>query len=104
MRLTTRREIILSSAVATAALGLSGQVAISAPERRAKTPDPLPGFHRYQVGTAVCTALYDGIWEKVHDPNYFTNASVNETKQALAAAKLPTSFLPIPISALVVNI
>ena len=103
MRATTRREIILSAAVATAAFGVSGQMAISAPERRAKTPDPLPGFYRYRVGNAVCTALYDGIWEKAHDPAYFKNASVNETKQALAAAKLPTSFIPIPISALVVN-
>ena len=104
MRPTTRREIILTSAVAAAVLGLNGRVAISAPERRAKTPDPLPGFYRYRVGTTVCTALYDGIWEKVHDTNYFKNASVDETKQALAAAKLPTSFIPIPISALVVNI
>jgi glyoxylase-like metal-dependent hydrolase (beta-lactamase superfamily II) len=104
MRATTRREIILTAAVATAAFGVNGQMAISAPERRAKTPDPLPGFYRYQVGSAVCTALYDGIWEKVHDPAYFKNASINETKQALAAAKLPTSFIPIPISALVVNI
>src|SRR5262249_49627471 len=102
MRPTTRRDIIVTSAVTAAVLGLNGRVAIGAPERSAKTPDPLPGFYRYQVGTAVCTALYDGIWEKAHDPNYFTNASLSETKQALAAAKLPTSFIPIPISALVV--
>jgi len=104
MRPATRREIILTSAVAAAVLGLNGRVAISAPERRATTPHPVPGFYRYRVGTAVCTALYDGIWEKAHDPSYFKNATVNQTKQALAAAKLPTSFIPIPIAALVVNI
>src|SRR5262245_29946727 len=104
MRTTTRREIVLTAAVATAAFGLNGQMALSAPALRAKTPDPRPGFYRYQVGTAVCTALYDGIWEKAHDPAYFKNASVSETKQALAAAKLPTGFIPIPISALVINL
>ena len=66
MRTATRREIILTAAVATSAFGVNGQMAISAPERRAKTPDPLPGFYRYQVGIAVCTALYDGIWERAH--------------------------------------
>jgi hypothetical protein len=38
-----------------------------APVRKAQTPDPRPGFLRYKVGDAEITALYDGIWEKVHD-------------------------------------
>src|SRR5215470_2828043 len=100
----TRREFILTAAAATAAFGVSGQLAISAPDRQAQTPDPVPGFHRYRVGAAECTVLYDGIWEKVHDANFIKNASVSETKQALAAAKMTTSFVPIPISALVINL
>jgi glyoxylase-like metal-dependent hydrolase (beta-lactamase superfamily II) len=104
MRGTTRRNLIVSAAMAAAVFGLDRQLAISAPARRASTPDPVPGFYRYQVGAAECTALYDGIWEKAHDPAYFANASVDETKQALAAAGLTTQFVPIPISALVVKI
>ena len=69
-----------------------------------RTPEPTPGFHRFRIGTAECTALYDGIWEKVHDPAYFKNASVEQTKQALAAAGLTTAFVPISISAYVVKI
>ena len=30
--------------------------------------------------------MYDGIWEKAHDAGFIKNASVNETKRALAAA------------------
>ena len=117
---STRRTVVLSVAAAAAAFGLDKRLAIAAPEaptpkkpaastrprprRTAQTPDPVPGFHRYKVGAAECTALYDGIWEKAHDPAYIKNASIAETKRALAAAKLPTSFIPIPISALVVNI
>src|SRR5215467_16306291 len=100
----TRREFILTAAVATTAFGVDGRLAISAPDRQAQTPDPVPGFHRYRVGAAECTVLYDGIWEKAHDASFIKNASVNETKQALAVAKLTTSFVPIPISAFVINI
>ncbi|MBO0764442.1 MAG: MBL fold metallo-hydrolase, partial [Hyphomicrobiaceae bacterium] len=51
-----------------------------------------------------CTALYDGIWEKAHEPGFIRSVSVEQTKQALAAAGLPTAFVPIPISALVVDL
>src|SRR5262245_46546719 len=117
---STRRTVVLSAVAAAAALGLDKRLAIAAPEvptgkklapstqqrrpRNPQTPDPVPGFHRYKVGAAECTALYDGIWEKAHDPAYIKNASIAETKRALAAAKLPSSFIPIPISALVVNV
>ena len=63
-----------------------------------RTPDPKQGFSRFKVGDAEVTALYDGIWEKVHDPAYFSNATVQETKQALAAAGLTTAFVTIPIT------
>ena len=104
MQTPTRREFIVTGAVAATAFGLCGRLAISAPGQQAKTPDPTPGFYRYKVGAAECTVLYDGIWEKAHDPNFIKNASVSETKQALAAAKMTTSFVPIPISAFVINV
>jgi glyoxylase-like metal-dependent hydrolase (beta-lactamase superfamily II) len=75
-----------------------------APVRKAQTPDPRPGFLRYKVGDAEITALYDGIWEKVHDAKYFGNATVAEVKQALADAGLTTTFVPIPITAFVVKL
>src|SRR3974390_664046 len=107
MPVVTRRELVVSAAVAGAALGLDGRLAISAPvpvparTRRPQTPDPVPGFYRFKVGAGECTALYDGICEKPHDQTYFANASVAETKRALAAAKLTTRFVPIPISVFV---
>src|SRR5258708_33199037 len=124
MPTTSRRDVILSAAVAGAALGLDKSLAIvapvegqqapaapmrsqhkpTAPVRRAQTPDPKPGFLRYKVGDAEITALYDGIWEKVHDAKYFGNATVAEVKQALADAGLTTTFVPIPITVFVVKL
>lgn len=74
------------------------------PVRRAKTPDPEPSFLRYKVRGAEITALYDGIWEKVHDAQYFGNATVAETKQALADVGLTTEFVPIPITVFAVKL
>jgi glyoxylase-like metal-dependent hydrolase (beta-lactamase superfamily II) len=48
--------------------------------------------------------LYDGIWEKAHDPAFFSNATIEQTKKALASAGMRTDFIPIPISVLVVNV
>jgi glyoxylase-like metal-dependent hydrolase (beta-lactamase superfamily II) len=104
MLATSRRNLILSAAMAGAALGLDRSLTIAAPARGQHTPDPPGGFFRYKVGDAECTALYDGIWEKAHDPAFFSNATIAETKQALAAARLTTAFVPIPITVFVVKL
>jgi glyoxylase-like metal-dependent hydrolase (beta-lactamase superfamily II) len=101
---TSRRSLILSAAVAGAALGLDRSLAVAAPARHQKTPDPARGFFRYKVGDAECTALYDGIWEKTHDAAYFSNATVAETKKALAAAGFTTAFVTIPITVFVIRL
>ena len=69
-----------------------------------KTPDPAKGFHKYKVGSIEVTALYDGIWEKPHDPAFIKNARVEETKAALAKAGLTTEFMPIPLTVVVLKI
>ena len=101
---TSRRNLILSAAMAGAALGLDKSLAIAAPARRQQTPNPAQGFFRYKVGDAECTALYDGIWEKAHDAAYFSNATVAETKEALAAAGFTTAYVTIPITVFVIKL
>src|SRR5215471_3945845 len=106
MSTTSRREFVLSAAVAATALGLDKSLALTAPPRTQRTPDPKPGHVRYKVGDAEITAVYDGIWEKAHDPKYFGNSNVTvaEVKQALAQAGLTTAFVPIPITVFVVKL
>src|SRR5712691_4202553 len=104
MPTTSRRDVILSAAVAGAALGLDKRLAIAKPARGQQTPDPTRGFFRYKVGDVECTAIYDGIWEKAHDPAYFSNATVAETKEALAAAGFTTAFVTIPITVFVIKL
>ena len=98
----SRRHFVTSAALA-AAFGLNARLAVS-PAFAQKTPDPQQGFHKYKVGTIEVTALYDGIWEKPHDPTFIRNASVEETREAFAKAGQTTEFVPIPLTVVVLTI
>jgi glyoxylase-like metal-dependent hydrolase (beta-lactamase superfamily II) len=103
MMLLSRREVFYSAAVASAAFGFGKPLALISPAHAQKTPAPAGGFHKYKVGTFDCTAVYDGIWEKPHDPAFIKNASVDEVKAAMKAAGLSDEFVSIPFTPLVVN-
>jgi glyoxylase-like metal-dependent hydrolase (beta-lactamase superfamily II) len=102
--LNMSRRGLLASAALGAAFGLSGKVAFVNPAH-AETPlEPTTGFYKYKVGSVEVTAVYDGIWRKPHDPTFIKNASVEETKAALAKAGLTTEFMPIPLTVIVLKI
>src|SRR5215470_17029436 len=56
-------------------------------------PDTGKGFYKYKIGSVEVTALYDGIWKKPHDPAFIKNASIEETKEALAKAGMTTDYV-----------
>ncbi|QJP13354.1 MBL fold metallo-hydrolase [Starkeya sp. ORNL1] len=98
------RRTVLGAATAMAALGL-GKPLEFVPPAFAETPlEPTVGFYRYKVGDIEVTAVYDGIWRKPHDPTFIKNATVDETKAALAKAGLTTEFMPIPLTVIVLKI
>jgi len=97
----SRRDFVVSAGLAVA-LGLDGRLAIS-PAFAQKTADPAKGFVTYKVGGADVTALYDGIWEKPHDPAFIANASVDDVKDAMVKAGLPADFVSIPFTVVVVR-
>ena len=97
----SRRDFVVSAGLAVA-LGLDGRLAISSAFAQ-KTADPAKGFVTYKVGGADVTALYDGIWEKPHDPAFIANASVDDVKGAMTKAGLPADFVSIPFTVVVVR-
>jgi glyoxylase-like metal-dependent hydrolase (beta-lactamase superfamily II) len=99
----SRREAVVSAAFA-AAVGLTSRIEIIGPAHAQKTPGPVLGFYRYKIGDIEVTALYDGIWEKPHDPAFIRNATVEDTKAALTQAGLPTDFVSIPLTVVVLKI
>jgi glyoxylase-like metal-dependent hydrolase (beta-lactamase superfamily II) len=102
--LNMSRRGLLASAALGAAFGLGGKVNFIN-QAHAETPlEPVHGVYKYKVGSIEVTAVYDGIWRKPHDPTFIKNASVEETKEALAKAGLTTEFMPIPLTVIVLKI
>ena len=96
----SRRDFVASTALA-AALGLNARLVT--PAFAQKTPDPAKGFVSYKIGSAEVTALYDGIWEKAHDPAFIANASVEDVKNAMTSAGFTPDFVSIPFTVVVVK-
>jgi glyoxylase-like metal-dependent hydrolase (beta-lactamase superfamily II) len=98
------RRTVLSAAAAGAAFGLAGKLEFI-PAAYAATPlEPAVGHYKYKIGSVEVTAIYDGIWRKPHDPTFIKNASIEDTKEALAKAGLTTDFMPIPLTVVVLKI
>ena len=98
----SRRSVVSSIALA-AEFGLSRPLSFIGPAAAQKTPAPAGGFAKYKVGSLECTAVYDGIWEKAHDPAFIKNASLEDVKKAMKAAGLSEEFVSIPFTPLIVN-
>ena len=101
MTLLSRRDLVISAAAASAAFGLKGRLAFINPAEPQGTA--LPRFARFKIGDIEVTQLYDGIWQKSHDPNFIKGVSVEETKQALRDANLPDAQVPITFTITVVR-
>src|SRR5438093_3656345 len=97
----SRRDFVVSTGLA-AALGLNARLVVS-PAFAQKTPDPAKPYVSYKVGAAEVTALYDGIWEKPHDPAFIANASVEDVKAAMTKAGPPADVVPLPFTVAVVK-
>jgi glyoxylase-like metal-dependent hydrolase (beta-lactamase superfamily II) len=98
----SRRDLMVGAGAA-AAFGLSSRLVIE-PAMAQKTADPAKGHTSYKVGDAEVTAVYDGIWEKPHDPAFISNASVDDVKAAMTKAGLSPDFVSIPFTVSVVKI
>ena len=97
----SRRDFVVSTGLA-AALGLNARLIVS-PAFAQKTADPAKPFATYKVGSAEVTAIYDGIWEKAHDPAFIANASVDDVKAAMVKAGLSPDFVSIPFTVAIVK-
>ena len=97
----SRRALLAATSLA-AAYGLTSRFFID-PAFAQKTLDPDKGFATYKIGSAQVTALYDGIFEKPHDPAFISNASVDDVKAAMVKAGLSPDFVSISGTAAVVK-
>lgn len=103
MTALSRRTFVLSATAASAAFGLKGPLAFTGPAEAMGPGADLPKFARFTVGDIEVTQLYDGIWQKSHDPGFIKNATVEETKAALREGGLTDAHVPITFTVTVVR-
>ena len=93
----SRRSFLTASALAGAAFAMPAGA--GAPLAGGQGPS----VYRFMLGDYQLTALFDGIWYLPIDDKFVRNASGADVNEALAAAFLPPSILPISFTALMVN-
>ena len=99
MPVMSRRSFLTGTALAASAAALTRPAGATAPPSNVQGP----GVYRYKLGAYQLTALYDGTWFVKIDDKFVRNASGADVDQALSAAFLPASILPITFTALLVN-
>src|SRR5262249_38858534 len=97
MHSISRRGFVISAAAASAAFGLDAPLEFLTPAFAQKAGGD-KNVLKFKVGDIEVTQLYDGVWEKPHDPGFIKNASVDEVKAALRAGGLTDAHVPIPFT------
>jgi glyoxylase-like metal-dependent hydrolase (beta-lactamase superfamily II) len=97
MHSISRRGFVISAAAASAAFGLDGPLEFLTPAFAQKAEGD-KNVVKFKVGDIEVTQLYDGVWEKPHDPGFVKNASIDEVKAALKAGGFTDAHVPIPFT------
>lgn len=99
----TRRDLVCSAAAAALVLGLDKPVRFIGAAQAQDAGAAVKPFHTFKVGDLEVTTIYDGVWQKPHDPGFIKNAGVDETTAALKAAGYSGENVPIPFTITVVK-
>ena len=102
MQSISRRGVVISAATAGAVFGLDGPLEFVGRgfAQAAGGPDVV----RFKVGDIEVIQMYDGTWEKAHDPAFVRNASLDDVKGALKAGGLTDAHVPIPFTVTAVRV
>jgi glyoxylase-like metal-dependent hydrolase (beta-lactamase superfamily II) len=104
MHQLSRRELVFGASAGALVAGFPAPLTVFRPSPAWSEQVLEQGFHRFLVGDVTVTALYDGVWKKPHDPDFISNASVADTRQALIAAGYSGEDVPIPFSVMAAEI
>jgi glyoxylase-like metal-dependent hydrolase (beta-lactamase superfamily II) len=95
MQSISRRGFVISAAAAGAAFGLYRPIEFAGSAFAQASGSEVMKF---KVGDVEVIQLYDGVWERAHDPGFVRNASLDDVKAGLKAAGLSDAHVPIPFT------
>lgn len=96
MQSISRRGFVVSAAAAGAAFGLDRPLEFVGTAFAQQAPGS--EVVKFKVGDVEVIQMYDGIWERPHDPGFVRNASLDDVKAALKAGGLSDAHVPIPFT------
>jgi glyoxylase-like metal-dependent hydrolase (beta-lactamase superfamily II) len=97
MQSISRRGFVVSAATAGAAFGLYRPlefVGTAFAQRAAGATD----VTKFRVGDVEVIQMFDGVWQKAHDPAWVKNAPLDDVKAALRAGGITDAHVPIPFT------
>jgi glyoxylase-like metal-dependent hydrolase (beta-lactamase superfamily II) len=97
MQSISRRGFVISAATAGAAFGLSRPLEFIGTAFAQRAPGAAD-VSKFRVGDVEVIQMFDGVWEKPHDPAWVKNASLDDVKAALRAGGLTDAHVPIPFT------
>src|SRR5262245_64205924 len=100
MQSISRRAFVISAATAGAAFGLYRPMEFVG----SAFAQGGAAVTKFKVGDIEVIQMFDGVWEKAHDPGWVKNASVDDVKGALRAAGLTDAHVPIPFTVTAIRI
>ena len=103
MHSISRRGFVISAATASAAFGLDGPLEFIGGAFAQQAPAGSQVM-KFKVGDVEVIQMYDGVWQKAHDPKFIRNATVDETKAALRARGLTDAHVPVTFTVTAVRI
>ena len=89
MRSISRRGFVISAATAGAAFGLYRPLEFVGAAFAQASPDAA-AVTKFKVGDIEVIQLFDGVWEKAHDPGWVKNASLMTSRPRSEPAATPT--------------
>ncbi len=84
MRSISRRGFVISAATAGAAFGLNRPLEFVGTAFAQRAPGAAD-VTKFKVGDVEVIQMFDGMWEKAHDPAWVKNAPLDDVKAALRA-------------------
>ena len=97
MHSISRRGFVISAATAGAAFGLYRPLEFVGTAFAQRAPGAAD-VTKFKVGNIEVIQMFDGIWEKAHDPAWVKNAPLDNVKAALRAGGVTDAHVPIPFT------
>ena len=101
MTVINRRHFVVSAAAASAAFSLNGTMELVPAAHAQNTSQP--SVKRFTIGDIEVIAVNDGVWTREHTDDFIANATIADTKKALAEGNVDPGLISMGMTVLIIK-